>query len=285
MTFFQLIKEGKDILQKAGCENAEFDSTQLFGFATGLSKTQIVLNHSKNTDAGTQKKFFELIDKRKNGEPLQYIIGAWSFLGFDFFVGRGVLIPRRETETLVELALSHLNEQKKENPVIYDLCAGTGCIGLSLAKLLPSSEVFLLEIYDDALFYLNKNNDSLALKNTKILKNNIFDGPNALNLPRPDLIISNPPYVESGQISNLQKELEYEPLAALDGGEDGLDFYRSLSKDWFPILKEDGFMAMECGESQADEICKIFNSEKFVRCDVYTDLSKIDRFVFANKYA
>ncbi|HRT81687.1 MAG TPA: hypothetical protein P5127_00840, partial [Oscillospiraceae bacterium] len=126
---------------------------------------------------------------------------------------------------------------------------------------------------------------SLALKNTKILKNNIFDGPNALNLPRPDLIISNPPYVESGQISNLQKELEYEPLAALDGGEDGLDFYRSLSKDWFPILKEDGFMAMECGESQADEICKIFNSEKFVRCDVYTDLSKIDRFVFANKYA
>ena len=193
------------------------------------------------------------------------------------------MIPRRETETLVELALTRLSLEKKDNPVIFDLCAGTGCIGLSLAKLIPSSKVFLAEFSEEAFFYLNKNKDSFALNNTSLIKADIFAGPKVFDLPRPDLIISNPPYVESRQISSLQKEVGCEPYIALDGGEDGLNFYRTLSTDWFPFLKSDGFMAVECGEGQAEDICKIFSFEEIDGCDIYSDLSKVDRFVFASK--
>lgn len=203
---------------------------------------------------------------------------SWDFLGYSFFVGKGVLVPRSETEVLTEYALNRLKGYK--NPVVYDLCSGSGCIGLSIKKLCPEAHVYLIEKSTEALFWLKKNVSRLGLEGeVNVIKGDILTDC-FTELPPPDVIISNPPYIESGLLPSLQREVQMEPSLALDGGTDGLDFYRCLCENWFKKINRGGFMALECGEEQSGRIASLFPALTDV--EVFCDYCGVDRFLAAS---
>lgn len=255
-------------------DDNSFEALCLFQDILGYTKEQIYLNNIE-ADKNDVIKLNDAILRRKNGEPLQYILGKWDFYDLTFSVGEGVLIPRPETEMLVDFALEKLNNT--ENPVIYDLCSGSGCIGLTIAKHRPDAEVYLLEKERNALRYLLKNKVDLGLENVTIVFDDLFTVDLSL-FPETDMILSNPPYINSDEISILQKEVLFEPSTALDGGDDGLMFYRCLADRWCQKVKKHGYMAFECGEEQSKSIIDIFH-DKFVESNVIFDFNNIDRIV------
>lgn len=274
MTLSELQKAGKSRLQRAEIEDAAFEADCLLESATGYSRSQCLVRGAEAVSERVTTRFFSQIARRIQGEPLQYILGKWSFYGRDFFVGEGVLIPRPETEELVETAISVL----RENPhsTVFDLCAGSGCIGLTVAKEVPECTVYLFEKYDAAFSYLQKNAEALGVPNAHLIKADIFtdtppDG------ARADLLLSNPPYIPKRELADLQKEVLREPSAALDGGADGLDFYRVIQNRWMPFVNADGTLLFECGDGQGSEIATLFESAKAAK--VLFDFQNIDRFV------
>lgn len=277
MKFSDLISYGKGILEESDIENALFDTLCILEQATGLNKTAIYISANKHADNVVENCFKTDIHRRAKGEPLQYILGQWEFMGINFSVGPGVLIPRPETEILVELAVSELGKRKEET-IVFDLCAGTGCIGLSIAKLCANAKVYLIEKSSQALVYLNKNNSCFQLDNTTIIHGDIFNGFRSFNLPQPDIILSNPPYVCTKEIKSLQPELMFEPLAALDGGLNGLDFYKVINELWRPHLNATGMLAVECGETQAEKIADLFSCRNH-QVSMMCDYNKVKRIV------
>ncbi len=253
---------------------AEFESQCLLEDILGCSKEQIFLNDVQLDDTDFEK-IKNAVIRRKKGEPLQYILGKWDFYDLTFSVGEGVLIPRPETEILVDFALEKLKDIP--NPVIYDLCSGSGCIGLTIAKHRPDAKVYLLEKERNALRYLLKNKVNLELENVTVVFDDLFTVDLSL-FPEADLILSNPPYINSDEIATLQKEVLFEPSSALDGGDDGLMFYRCLADRWCDKVKNSGFMAFECGEEQSKPIIDIFH-DKIVDSNVIFDFNNIDRIV------
>ena len=197
-------------------------------------------------DFVSMKKLADMLWKVKDGIPLQYVIGKWDFYESEFYVGAGVLIPRPETEELVQKAIDYISSLNK--CTVYDLCSGSGCIGLSIAKKCSNSFVYLIEKSEEALTYLEKN--AKDIKNVKVIKGDITDIGAFNNLKMSDVIISNPPYIKSEDLLNLQTEVKKEPSMALDGGKDGLDFYRIINDNWNDKLKEHGKLFLEIGEDQ-----------------------------------
>ena len=251
-----------------------FEALCLFEDILGYSKEQIYLS-SIEASQNDILKLDNSITRRKNGEPLQYILGKWDFYDLTFSVGEGVLIPRPETEMLVDFALDKL--KNIENPVVYDLCSGSGCIGLTIAKHRKDATVYLLEKERNALKYLLKNKIDNEIENVVVVHDDLFTVDLSL-FPKADLILSNPPYIISDEIAQLQKEVLFEPASALDGGNDGLVFYRCLAERWCDKVKNNGFIALECGEEQSSLIIDIF-SDKYVEKNVIFDFNNIDRIV------
>ena len=223
-----------------------------------------------------------MANRRLSGEPIQYILGEWDFMDFKFKVGEGVLIPRPETEILVECVLERIKDIAE--PVVYDLCAGSGCIGLSIKKLRPDAKVYLVEKSENALKYLRKNAENLCseLAGTTVIQGDILNVEEFSDLPEADAIVSNPPYIRSDEIASLQSEVLLEPHMALDGGTDGLVFYRCLVNDWSVKLKDKSFMAFECGEDQAEDICGLFNEISFDN-EIINDYNNIQRIVIGRR--
>ncbi len=254
--------------------DGEFEALCLFEDLLNLSKSQILCSNKKVTC-----EQFGIIEpaiwRRKEGEPLQYILGKWDFYDLTFKVGEGVLIPRPETEMLVDFALDKL--KGIDCPVVFDLCAGTGCVGLTIAKHLNKSQTFLFEKEDAAFKYLGANKDNLNVQKTLCLKADIFEY-DLSHLPQCDMLVSNPPYICSNEIQDLQTEVLKEPHTALDGGSDGLDFYRCIAERWTPLVKKGGYIALECGDGQSQDIIKIFEG-KFSENKVLFDFNNIDRIV------
>lgn len=278
ITYRQLLKEGEELLNTAGIEDEKFDACQLLLYATGMSKDELLLSFDKAAADNEISSFFSFADRRKNHEPLQYIIGKWSFYESEFFVGNGVLIPRPETEELVEHCCSFI----KNNCVktVYDLCTGSGCIGLSIAKEFPDVHCYLFDLFDDALFYAEKNKKYLETDNVTIIKTDITTEMLS-GLTEADVIVSNPPYIESLEINSLQQEVLKEPVSALDGGKDGLVFYRAIADLWLNKLRKGGMIAVECGENQTSDIIDIFSDK--CSCNAVYDLYNADRFVIGLK--
>ena len=272
MTVKELYAYCSSELSFTGC--GDFEAMCIFNDIFGFTKEQIILNSQAVTSLH-QEKVDDVINRRKNGEPLQYILGKWDFYDLSFSVGEGVLIPRPETEILVDFALDKLKNVK--NPVVYDLCSGSGCIGLTIAKHLKDAKVYLLEKEEKALKYLLKNKEDLKLNNVFIINDDLFTVDLSL-FPECDLIVSNPPYIMTDEISELQKEVLFEPLTALDGGTDGYDFYRCLSDRWCCKVKNGGYIAMECGEDQSKYIIELFNG-KYFESNIIFDFNNIDRVV------
>lgn len=279
MTISELEKLGSQKLRASGKENSDFDARCLLEFALNLNPTQYLLNRSEEVDSVCAEKFLSLVERRSNGEPLQYILGKWEFMGLPFYVGEGVLIPRPETEMLVEFALDFLKDKK--NPVVIDLCSGSGCIAISVAKHLPNAKVYAVEKSDLAFPYLKKNIWLNCVFNISAVHGDIFDR-TLLSEIKPNLILSNPPYIRSSEIASLQSEVRNEPSMALDGGEDGLVFYREIANGWLDRLGTGGAITVECAEDQTEDIIRMF-SEKTQYAEAFNDLSGLPRTVTAIK--
>ncbi len=255
-------------------ECGDFEAQCIFEDILNIKKDRIFLNDLSASDEDIEL-VNSVIKRRKAGEPLQYILGTWDFYDLTFSVGKGVLIPRPETEILVDFAFDNLKAIK--NPVVFDLCAGTGCIGLTIAKHRPDATVYLLEKEENAFEYLKKNADNLVLDNVRLINGDLFTM-DLSKLPSADMILSNPPYIPSTEIEELQKEVLSEPISALDGGDDGLDFYRCLADKWTSKVKKSGFMALECGDNQSKDVTDLFFG-KYTENNVIFDFNNIDRIV------
>lgn len=273
---YSVYREAIKSLSEAGCDSPEFDAQQLVSFCLGMNKTQLLLNSGNPVEEGKLLFFEDCVKRRCNHEPLQYIIGMWDFHRFTFKVGEGVLIPRPETELLVEFAADKI--QKNDFKVVYDLCCGSGCIGLTVAKLFPTVKVICVDISDKAIEYTTMNKEFLGADNVTIVKADVLDNVGFLGLPRPDIILSNPPYIKTEEIKTLQPEIAFEPFMALDGGADGLVFYRSLSEGWYTYINKGGYIAMEIGEDQGADVLSLF-LDKAEKARVIKDASGLDRVV------
>ena len=275
-TLYAVYREAVKTLSISECDSPEFDAQQLIAYCFGYNKTQLLMNSGAAVDEVKLIHFEDCVKRRCNHEPLQYIIGMWGFHRFSFKVGEGVLIPRPETELLVDFAVEKI--QKNKYSVVFDLCCGSGCIGLSVAKLCPNVKVYCIDISDTALEYTRLNKELLCADNVTVVKTDIRESAGFIGLPRPDIILSNPPYICTEEIKELQPEIAFEPTLALDGGADGLDFYRSLSEIWYPFINRGGYLAMECGENQSSDILSLF-IDKADKGKVIKDASGINRVV------
>ncbi len=262
---------GVKFLEGNNVDEADFKALCIACRVAGIKNSEYL---SHINDDIIMSRLADMLWRVRAGEPLQYVLGKWDFFESEFYVGEGVLIPRPETEELVELCLNYANKDKKL--IIYDLCAGTGCIGISLAKRLPLSEVYCIEKSEKAFEYLKKN--SKGVNNVKAVLGDIN---NEFDLPKADIIISNPPYVKSSDLPSLQSEVIREPETALDGGADGLDFYRIINGKWADKLKVGGMLFLEIGNEQKSGIETILTN--FRNVEILKDLYKNDRMVTAIK--
>ncbi|MBO4734205.1 MAG: peptide chain release factor N(5)-glutamine methyltransferase [Clostridia bacterium] len=274
-TIFAAYNLTKSRLSAAGIEDFGFEARVIMRHITGFDNKKIMLNYNTPLTPGESRRLDDIVNRRIARYPLQYILGEWSFYGLDFKVGEGVLIPRADSETAVETALELIKDIKA--PKVLDLCAGSGAIGISVAANRPDSSVLLLEKSEEAAKYLKENIMRNSPDNARYVSGDVFAGDGAGEY---DLIISNPPYVRTKDLKRLQPEVLFEPAAALDGGEDGLDFYNAITKNYKKSLKIGGYLCFEVGINQAKSVAGILDSAGFDGIGVRKDLNGIDRVVF-----
>ncbi|MEE0639402.1 MAG: peptide chain release factor N(5)-glutamine methyltransferase [Acutalibacteraceae bacterium] len=280
MTAEQVLRTAAEKLRAAQIENASFDASCLVENITGLSRTKIMLCDDDIADE--QAELVErAVLRRISGEPLQYILGEWDFFGRTFEVGEGVLVPRPETELLVELAIEKLRNVRY--PVVFDLCAGSGCVGLTIAAERPDAHVWLFEKYDEAFHYLKRNIKKLGLTNVQAVQHDITLGYDDKISETPDLIVSNPPYLRTDELGGLSTEVMHEPVTALDGGKDGVDFYRIIASRWLPNVNKHGGIILECDPSQTLEIADMLMPYA-MRVKIVTDIFGLQRAVYADTF-
>lgn len=269
-------KRTKETLDKAGIESSQFEAKELIRYFLNISEVEIYSDVQKKFEQRDIEQLEYALEKRAGGYPLQYIIGEWEFYGYRFKVGEGVLIPRADTETLIEA----VNSLRLKSPVITDLCSGSGCIAVTLEKEISGSEVYAIEYSDKAFSYLKKN---IEINNSKVhaVLGDIFDEKVILEMPLSDIIVSNPPYLTEKDMNNLQKEVHFEPEMALRGGSDGLDFYKKIVSLWKKKLKNNGYIVFEIGINQEEAVSKIFKENGFSDIKYVKDLSGIIRVVLA----
>ena len=275
-TFSALLKTATERLERAGVEDARFDSRCMMSKAAGKSFGELMFSLTDSVETETERVFMSFVERREKREPLQYILGEWDFYSMTFAVREGVLVPREETEFLAETAV----RETPKDGVVFDVCSGSGCIGISVAKNRPDTTVYLFEKYDSPFLCLCENIKRHSLSNVKAVKCDMTQGVPE-GLPHPDVILSNPPYIESRQIETLQEEVRNEPREALDGGDDGYDFYRYLSKSWYGFLKDGGIISVECGENMPQTVAKMFPSSH--SAELSDDIFGIQRFVTVKK--
>lgn len=255
----------------------------LFMEILNCQRMSLYLNKDLPLNKDKSSLVASVLKRRIYGEPLQYILGKTEFMGLEFKVGKGVFIPRPETEILVETVIKIVVSNKSSviSPKILDLGTGSGNIAVSLTKLLPNTEITATDISSRALKIARENAELYKVK-INFVKSNLFDT-YGLKLNTYNLIVSNPPYIPTAEIDNLQPEINYEPRIALDGGKDGLDFYRKIVNKAAAYLKEDGYLILEMGFKQREAIENIFrNSQTFCIKDIIKDYNHIDRVIVAH---
>lgn len=253
-----------------------FETGQLFSKVFGITRQKLAVLRNEPADETKTEAFYALIQKRLTGYPLQYLVGEWDFYGRSFAVGEGVLVPRGDTETLVDAVL--LQEKGRLNCCVADLCSGSGCIACTIALEMPSSKVYAVELSDEALPYLQQNVQQHKLKNVQIVHEDVakFTPPQKL-----DLVVSNPPYLTADDMQHLQQEVSFEPSMALFAGEDGLNFYRQIAGRYFPFLHHKGSIFFEVGMGQHKDVAAILEQAGFGEVRYYKDVNDIPRVVTA----
>ncbi len=281
MTLNEVYLIGKKILSEAGCDAPAFDAMRIFEMCFGLSRQDVILTRNAFADETKAAKFFELIRQRASGRPLQYILGRWNFMGNEFKVGEGVLVPRDDTEVVVNAALDCIKDVN--SPRILDLCAGPGTIAITLAKQRREATVVAAELSDVALCYLKENIALNGVKNVIPVQFDVLLDADPFEYDDFEIIVSNPPYIPTSDLKGLQLEVQNEPQMALDGGIDGLIFYRAIAQSWTKCLKKGGHLCVEVGQGQANDVKAIFEEAGLADIAIKRDLNNIERVVQAKK--
>ena len=278
VTVEELLKAGTNIIKPREFNSPGLDSELILCYLLQKDRIYLHLNRKTEISEYIKDKFYELAKKRNEGYPLQYITNSQEFMGLDFFVQEGVLIPRPDTEILVEAVIETAKARYNDRIKILDLGTGSGAIAVSLAYYLENSFVTAIDISKKAVETTNINIKKHKLNNIKVIEGDIFDD---IADEKFHIVVSNPPYIERDAISSLQTEVSvYEPKIALDGGTDGLDYYRRIVELFKNIHEKNGVLAVEIGWSQRISVEEIFmNAKLFKEIKSCKDLSGRDRVV------
>jgi release factor glutamine methyltransferase len=281
VTVLEAIKKSVDFLGQRGVESPRLQTELLLAHLLKMPRMKLYLNFERTLTPAETDALRGLVKRRGLREPLQHITGSTSFCGLEIAVNRHVLIPRPETEILAELGWQFLATFNAQPSTALDFGTGSGCLAIALAAKCPAAKIVAIDISADALVLATQS----AARNNVAEKIRFLQSDNFAALPadtRFDLIVSNPPYIPSAEITTLQPEVrDFDPRGALDGGADGLDFYRLLAAKVKSLLKSDGKIMLEFGDGQAEAIRKIFENEKWVVEAMKDDYSQRARILIA----
>lgn len=276
MTIGEWLRHAREVLAESGCPDPAVDSRWIAEDTLNLSRAELHFQSERTIGAAALDSLNERLRLRAMGEPVQYILKSAYFMGLKLYVDNRVLIPRQDTETLVESVIVALHEFKE--PDMLDLCAGSGAIGLSVKTLLPSANVTLTDVSKDALEVVRKNAHDLNV-DVNIRHGDLFK---AVGKDKFDLIASNPPYIPRGDLPALQREVLREPMLALDGGQDGLDIYRRIAQEAGTHLNPGGFLYLEVGIGEAESVLALVTQNiQCAQAGVFNDLNGVPRVVWA----
>lgn len=274
MTFKELYEKGKEILHAENIPEAELDAWYLLEHICKINRTQYYIRQAEQVSSDEENKYWEVIGLRKNGMPYQYITGKQEFMGISFYVNPSVLIPRQDTEILVEEVIKKL----KDGIQVLDMCTGSGCIIISLMMQEYDIAGTAVDVSEDAL-QVAKENARIHNKNVNFIKSDLFEEVEGTY----DIIVTNPPYISAVEMTELMREVsEYEPHLALYGQEDGLYFYRKIIEDSKLYLKDKGYLFFEIGYRQAEDVKGYMESHGFSEVTVVKDLAGHNRVVFGH---
>lgn len=282
MKIEELLKEGKENLIKNNIEDANVIARVLLQFVLNMNRNELILKNGEEVEKRKEEEYKKVIEKIIKGIPLQYITNNQEFMRLNFFVDENVLIPQPDTEILVEEVLKIVNEEKKEKiNKILDICSGSGCIGISLANYLQDVNVTMSDISKAAIEIAKKNaKNNNVYDKVEFIQSDLFE-----NIKEKfDIIVSNPPYIETKVIEKLSKQVQNEPIIALDGGEDGLLFYRKLINEAPNFLNDNGYLCMEIGYDQKEKVINLAKEKNiFSKIEAVKDLSGNDRVIILRK--
>lgn len=277
MTIKEALTKGMIILKGNNIDSPKLKARLLLQYILKKTRQYLIVYDNKEIEKKEQWEYFVNIEKLANGVPLQHITHSQEFMKMDFYVDENVLIPRPDTEILVEEVIKIA--QKIQKPKILDLCTGSGAIAISIAKNVPEAEVHAIDISSKALEIAKKNAKNLGVK-VKFTKSNLFE---KLNKTKFDIIVSNPPYIKRDDINYLSQEVKNEPELALDGGIDGLDFYRKIAKQAIDYLKFESYLCLEIGYDQKDDVMTLLKENGYVNIYSKKDYGLNDRIVVGMK--
>ena len=267
-------------LRAAGVAAHDLEARLIVSYAAGKTREELMsMSRFFISDNAVLEDIDEMVRRRLAGEPAAYIVGEWEFYGLPLTISREVLIPRIDSEILAETAIK-LMKQSGGKTRLLDLCTGSGAIGLAIAANVPDCRIVITDNSEKALAIsrINIIRNRLTRNVTAILAD-VMELPPAL-LGAFDALVSNPPYIPTAELKNLDSSVrDYEPVTALDGGEDGLDFFREIAKNWQGLLKKGGYLAFECGAGQAAAVREILDDNGFYRISTYLDTLGIERVV------
>ena len=275
MTISEWLRQAVSALTQAECPDAAVDARWMVEDALRMTRSDLIFEGDLSIEPAALNTLDGMLRRRLAGEPVQYILGSADFMGLRFFVDERVLIPRQDTETLVEAAL--IDVRGLHQCRVLDLCTGSGCVGLSVKSLAPQARVTLTDISRDALEVARKNADALGLDVT-LRRGDLFE---AVGRERFDVVTANPPYIPRAELPQLQREVRFEPAMALSGGDDGLDFYRRIAEGVSRHLTPGGALYLEVGAGQAGDVRALLE-----RCNdgagtgAIKDLNGIERVVW-----
>lgn len=277
MTYREALNTGAEILTRAGVPDPKLDSWYLLESVCGIKRSEFYLKENDDLLAEDQQHFETALKERGTRVPLQYILGNQEFMGLSFQVNSSVLIPRQDTETLVELVLSSLTGEEGREYTVLDLGTGSGCIAVSIKKYHPAVRITASDVSKQALLVAKENARANGTE-MSLIRSDLFDNIN----DRFDRIVSNPPYIPTADILSLEPEVaSFEPVTALDGHEDGLYYYRRIAENAAEHLTEDGMLFLEIGFDQGREVSDILREAGFRNVTVRKDLTGNDRVVSA----
>ena len=276
ITYNNLYLDIRTQLRKAGIEAATLEARELVCLGTGKTREELTRDGSLYASPELERQVRRLVDRHLAEEPVAYLIGEWEFYGLPLDISEDVLIPRADTEVLAEQAIAYC--QTLPECRVLDLCAGSGCVGLSLASLAPHARVTLADASREAMEVARENMRALGAK-VRLCHGDLFD---AVGRERFDLIASNPPYIPHGDMAVLQREVLHEPAMALDGGADGLDFYRRIASEAPNHLNAGGAIYLEVGQGEAEAVLALVREHiDCAEAGAIKDLNGIDRVVYA----
>ena len=280
MTVSEAIKKYSEIFSSLGIETALLDTRLIVMKATGFDKVKLFTENDHTLTEAELKTAEELFSRRKNFEPMQYIFGRCEFMGIDFLLNADTLIPRADTEILVESVLDELKKRQLQNKKLLDIGTGSGAILISLLKYDNEASGSGIDISENAISAAKKNSELNSVsERCNFFKSDLFENINETY----DIIISNPPYIETDVIATLSPQVkDYEPIRALDGGNDGLDFYRKIISQASSYLNKNGMIFFEIGFSQANDVKTLLAEHGFKDIVIKKDLADLDRVVYAS---